>query len=213
MTKVKVEAKNSDNPEDKEKSETNKEETEINKLEEKSTTLELGETDWKTIQAELELLFSTWPAIVLNLQGMGANNEDIVEFSNTLDDVILNVKNKDKALSAIYMAKLYSYLPKFIGSNTDEIKKETLASKMYIVNAYAFAEKNNFDKMNEEITKAENAFKGLVNNAKFVNDERKYNVNKAYILIEELKNSLITNDKEIFYIKYKNTIEELNILS
>ena len=67
--------------------------------------------------------------------------------------------------------------------------------------------------MNEEITKAENTFKGLVNNAKFVNDERKYNVNKAYILIEELKNSLITNDKEIFYIKYKNTIEELNILS
>ena len=32
-------------------------------------------------------------------------------------------------------------------------------------------------------------------------------------LIEELKNSLATKDTGIFYLKYKNTIEELNILN
>ena len=67
--------------------------------------------------------------------------------------------------------------------------------------------------MQIEITKAENIFASLVNDARFVEDKRKYNINKAYVLIGEMKNSLDTKDTDIFYVKYKNTIEELNILS
>ena len=200
--------------EDKGQSGTNKEETEISKLEEESIVNSKVEPDWETLGAELELLYSTWPSIILDLQRIGVNKEDILIFSNTLDEAILYVKNQDKALSAIYMAKLYSYLPKFIDKNfDDEIKREALNAKTYLINAYAFAETENFEKMNREISNAENIFASLVNDAKYVNDERKYNINKAYVLIGELKNSLVTNDTGIFYVKYKNTLEELNILS
>lgn len=202
--------------EDKGQSGSNKEETEISKLEEESivTNDEGEEPDWNTIESELELFYSTWPTVVIDLQSIGVNKDDILAFSNTLDEVILNVKNEDKALSAMYLAKLYSYLPKFLDKNFgDEIKRETLNAKTYLINTYAYAETENFDKMETEITKAETIFASLVNDAKYVNDERKYNINKAYVLIGELKNSLITNDKGIFYVKYKNTLEELNILS
>ena len=202
--------------EDKGQSGSNKEETEISKLEEESvvTNEENNEPDWNTLEAELELIYSTWPTIVLDLQNVGINKDDIIGFSNTLDEVILNVKNKDKALSAMYMAKLYSYLPKFLDKNFgDELKRETLNAKTYLINTYAYAENENFDKMESEITNAETIFASLVNDARYVNDERKYNINKAYVLIGELKNSLITNDKGIFYVKYKNTLEELNVLS
>lgn len=201
---------------DKGQSGSNKEETEISKLEEESIVTNDGgeEPAWETIEAELEILYSTWPTIVLDLQSIGVNKDDIIAFSNTLDEVILNIKNKDKALSAMYMAKLYSFLPKFVDKNFgDEIKREALNAKTYLINAYAYAETDNFDKMNEEITKAETIFISLVNDARYVNDERKYNINKGYVLLGELKNSLITNDKGIFYVKYKNTLEELNILS
>ena len=202
--------------EDKGQSGSNKEETEISKLEEESvvTNEENNEPDWNTLEAELELIYSTWPTIVLDLQNVGINKDDIIGFSNTLDEVILNVKNKDKALSAMYMAKLYSYLPKFLDKNFgDEVKRETLNAKTYLINTYAYAANENFDKMESEITNAETIFASLVNDARYVNDERKYNINKAYVLIGELKNSLITNDKGIFYVKYKNTLEELNVLS
>ena len=202
--------------EDKGQSGSNKEETEISKLEEESIVgnVEEQKTDWKTIESELELLYTTWPTIVLDLQNINVSKDDILGFSNTLDEAIINAKNKEKALSAMYMAKLYSYLPKFLDSNFgDEIKREALNAKVNLVNAYAYAETENFDKMQTEIANAETIFASMVGNAKFVNDERKYNVNKAYVLIGELKNSLITNDKGIFYVKYKNTLEELNILS
>ena len=227
LTLTKVEAKSSaqgsssknekqDSGEEKGQSGTSKEETEISKLEEEAivTNEKKENIDWDTIEAELELIYSTWPTIVIDLQSIGINKEDILTFSNTLDEVILNVKKKDKALSAIYMAKLYSYLPKFIDKKfQDEIKREALNAKTYLINTYAYAENENFDKMEEEIPKAENIFASLVGDARFIYDERKYNINKAYVLIGELKNSLITNDKEIFYVKYKNTLEELNILS
>lgn len=199
---------------DKGQSGSNKEETEISKMEEETVVTENSEPDWKTIEGELELLYSTWPTIVLDLYNVQVNRDDILAFSNTLDETILNVKNQDKALTAIYLAKLYSYLPKFLDKNyEDEIKRKTLETKTYLINAYAYAETENFEKMTDEITKAESIFTSLVNDAKYVNDQRKYNINRGYILIEEIKNSLITNDTGIFYVKYKNTLEELNILS
>lgn len=192
----------------------NKEETEISKMEEDTVVTNEGKTDWETIEGELELLYSTWPTIVLDLYNINVNSEDILAFSDDLNETILNVKKKDKALSAMYIAKLYSYLPKFLDNNAqDEIRKEALEAKAYIINAYAYAETKNFDKMGTEIAKAENIFTSLVNDARFVNDQRKYNINKSYILIEELKNSLSTKDTGIFYVKYKNTLEELNIIS
>ena len=52
----------------------------------------------------------------------------------------------------------------------------------------------------------------IMNEVRKTEYKRKFNINKSYILIEELKNSLGTHDKGIFYLKYKNLIEELNTL-
>ena len=202
--------------EDKGQSGSNKEETEISKLEEESIVEneKQYEPDWKTLEAELELIYATWPTMVMDLQSIDINKDDILGFSSTLDEVIMNEKNKDKALTAMYMAKLYGYLPKFLDKNfEDEVKRENLNAKTNIINAYAYAQTENFDKMGSEIAKAEAIFTSLVKDAKLVNDERKFNINKAYVLIGELKNSLDTKDTGIFYVKYKNILEELNILS
>ena len=191
----------------------NKEETEISKMEEETITKNDKEPDWETLEGELEMLYSTWPSIILDLNNTEIDKNDILAFSDTLDEAVINVKNKDKALSAMYIAKLYRYLPIFLEKNSnDDIEKKAEESKSYIINAYAYAETSNFDKMQSEIEKAESILIALVNDAKYINDDRKYNINKAYILIEELKNSLRTKDTDIFYSKYKNALEELNIL-
>lgn len=214
-TSSKEEQKNENEKENpKNGTDTSKEETEISKMEKDTIVTKDEEINWDTIEGKLELLYSTWPAIVLDLYNINVSSEDILSFSSTLDDVIINVKKKDKTLSAMYIAKLYSFLPRFLDKNfEDDLKRKTLESKMHIINAYAFAETKNFEKIEEEIEKAEKIFTALVSDAKFINDKRRYNINKSYILIEELKNSISTKDTDIFYVKYKNTMEELNILS
>ena len=61
--------------------------------------------------------------------------------------------------------------------------------------------------------KAEGKFLEILNNVSKDKDQRKYNINKTYILIEELKNSLSKKDKQLYYVKYKFLIEELNTLT
>ena len=53
--------------------------------------------------------------------------------------------------------------------------------------------------------------KGKENDKKYESnqDGSKYNINKAYIMINELKNSVNLKDNEVFLIKYKNLLEEL----
>ena len=41
---------------------------------------------------------------------------------------------------------------------------------------------------------------------------KEYKVNKTYILIKELQNSISYKDKKLFYLKYRNLIESLNNL-
>lgn len=209
----KKEQKNNEQEDSTENGTDEKEKT-LSKMEQETIVTNKGEVNWDTIEGELEVLSATWPTIVLDLYKLEVSSEDILKFSNDLDQAITQVKNKDKALSCMYFAKLYGYLPIFLNkSNPEEIRRDALEAKTYIVNAYAYAETENWDKMRTEIEKAENIFSNLVNDAKYVNDERQYNINKVYILIEELKNSLSAKDTGIFYLKYKNTIEEINILN
>ena len=42
--------------------------------------------------------------------------------------------------------------------------------------------------------------------------KNEYKVNKTYILVKELQNSLNLQDKEVFYMKYKNLLESINTL-
>lgn len=218
LTKVETESSSSsssskDEEEDNSESGTSSEEKELSKMEQETIITKEEQIDWETIEGELEILCSTWSTIVLDLYSTDVKSEDILNFSNNLDEAIVNVNNKEKSLSCMYLAKLYSYLPAFLNQNNDEIKLKTLQAKTYIVNAYAYAETENWEKIGVEVAKAENILVGLVNDARFVNDQRKYNINKSYILIEELKNSLITEDTGIFYIKYKNVLEELDVIT
>lgn len=193
---------------------TDKEETTISKMEENTIVQDQGETDWKTIEGELEILSNTWNSIVLDLYKINVNSESIISFSNNINEAIIAVKNQDKNMSAMYLSKLYSFLPEFsLGTKQDEIKRETLLAKSYIVNAYAYVQTDNWDRVSEEIEKARVLFASLVNDARLVENNKRYNVNKSYIVIEELKNSLSKKEKGVFYVKYKSALEELNIIS
>lgn len=180
----KKEQKNNEQEDSTENGTDEKEKT-LSKMEQETIITNEGEVNWKTIEGEIEVLSAIWPTIVLDLYKLDVSSEDIMKFSNDLDQAITQVKNKDKALACMYFAKLYGYLPTFLNkSNPEEIRRDALEAKSYIVNAYAYAETENWDKMRSEIEKAENVFSSLVNDAKYVNDKRMYNINKIYILIE-----------------------------
>ncbi len=168
--------------------------------------------DWSTLKSDIEIFYSAWSPIILDLYKLNVNKDDILNFNATLDSTVIFIKNEDKTNSALYLASLYSFIPRYIQSYSDDNLSINLSNvKSCIVNSYALIEKDNWNEISIQLQNAERYFFNILNETD--NNQKTYNTNKAYVLFKELQNSLNTQDKEIFYIKYKNVIEELNIIN
>ncbi len=121
-----------------------------------------------------------------------------------------SVKKEDKVASLASLAKLYAYIPKYASVSSKDVKVNAIyATKSNILNAYSAIEQNNYNVVKAELSNAEQSFMPLINNINTASNNQA-SINKAYILIKELQNINQNEDKDIFYIKYKNLMQELN---
>lgn len=66
-----------------------------------------------------------------------------------------------------------------------------------------------WDGITKEIDKALTSFQKVITDMEFVS-KNSNKVNKTYVALNELKNSVNSKEREIFLIKYVNALEELN---
>lgn len=181
---------------------------------EPKTVLESNENDidWNTVKNEIERINDSWAVILLDLSSLNIDNNDILGFSTALDDCILSIKDENKSDSLANVAKLYSFIPKYETSisapnSTQNIKQV----KSYIINAYSAVEQDNWNDVETNISECEKTYKNLINDMEYVKN-KEIKVNRSYVLIKELQNSLKYKDKKLFYLKYKNLLETINTL-
>lgn len=170
--------------------------------------IDKNDVDWLTIKSEVETLYSSWNTILLDLYSVNVENENILNFSNTLDEVILVVKSENKQGSLETLANLYSFLPKYLEKiSVEKSQVYIIQTKSNILNAYAQIEKQNWEEVKNQLVLADTAYSKVMNDVNYI--ENKEEVNRAYILIKELQNSVSIQDKDIFYIKYKNLMNAI----
>ena len=168
--------------------------------------------NWNLIKNEIETINESWSIIILDLASKNVNNEDILNFSSTLNDTILSIKDENKINTLQNSAKLYSFIPRFqehVDKNTSNQKIKKVKSDLF--NAYSLVEKEDWAQINNNMESAINTFKEILNDIEYVKN-KEYKVNKVYVLLNELQSSLIYKDKKLFYLKYKNLIESINLL-
>lgn len=169
-------------------------------------------TDWNSLKYDVEQLYTSWATIILDLYKLNINSDNILGFSNDLDLATKAIKDENKKDSLTLLAKLYSYIPKYVESYSDNTRNiNVLKTKSSILNAYSIIEENRKADVKKEIENAEQAYLPIINDIGS-DTNKQFNINKAYILIKEMQNSIDTETTEIFYIKYRNLMEELNIV-
>ncbi len=192
----------------------NKEKNKIFKLTEDNILSLDSNTDigWDLIKSEIENLYSIWTTITIDMHTAGVNSNDILEFNTLLDSLAVQAKDENKQGSLDNLSKLYNLLPKYLNSySNDEIKKSVLNTKAHLLTAFCMVDTDKWEDMHVEILKANQEFSTIINNVN-IDKNKKLNVNRAYLLLKEAQNSIETKNKDIFLIKYKNTIQELNML-
>lgn len=171
-----------------------------------------NDIDWNSIKNNIETINELWGVVILDLSNMNVDNNDILNFSSTLDDCILSIKDEKKVDTLTNIAKLYSFIPKFErGISVENSVQNIKQVKSYIINAYSLVEKDDWTAIGNNISECEKTFKNITNDMEYMKD-KEYKVNRTYVLIKELQNSLTYKDKKLFYVKYKNVMESINTL-
>lgn len=179
-------------------------------LEESGILTNETEINWKQIKNDVENLYTPLYKMTVDLYQTNTNQQDIMNFNKEYDNLTKAVKDEDKEVTLDELAILYNYLPKFLQNCTDKEKEITLIkTKQYILNAYSLLEKEEWATIAENINLSAQEFTKLVTDINSDEKTNQYNINKAYIMINEMQNAVLLRDKDVFLIKYKNVLEEL----
>lgn len=183
------------------------------KLEETGVLTKTSDIDWKKIKNQVEVIYTSLYSTTIDLYQTSANQEDITGFNKQYDNLTKAIKEENKENSLKELSILYNYLPGFVDSCTNDEKERTvIRTKNNIFKAYSILEQENWDEVSKNINDAVQEFTKLVTNISTEEKGNQYNINKTYVMINELQNSVNLKDKEVFLIKYKNLIQELQNL-
>lgn len=168
------------------------------------------EPNWEDLIYDIEQIYSNWSIVTLDLYKQNINNQKILSFNVDLDNAAKAIKDKNKEQTLILLAKLYSYIPTYFEDFSDDQMQTNLYKvKSNLFNAYSRIEQNNPNEVKKYLQSSEEAMVSMMNN---IQNQKTYNLNKAYILLKDLQTTVDKNDTNIFYLKYKNLSEELNSL-
>lgn len=181
-------------------------------LQSTSVLLRSDQINWNEIKSKIETLYSSIPTITLDLYQIQVSQDDILNFNKELDSLTLLVEQERKGESLNKLATIYEYVPKFAEkATTDELEKTILDTKKNLFKAYSKLDSKNWTEISQDVSQTVESFTKLLTNVN-ENDSKQYTINKIYVMLNELQNAVNIQDTNVFLIKYKNILEELNDL-
>lgn len=170
--------------------------------------------DWASINTQAEDLYDSWVNITIDLNSASVSNENILAFSDNLNNLLVCINNQDKANSIICLANLYSLIPKYMSETSLDQNAISLENvKSNIISAYSLVTSGNWDEINTFLTKAEAEYDTLMNSTYNLNEVKRAKFNRCYVLLKELIKTSNAKDENIFYLKYINLMNEIDKIS
>ena len=166
--------------------------------------------NWDYIKGEIENIYTSLATITIDFYQIGTTQENVIKFNQQLDKLSIAIKEENKELVLGELSNLYTNLSNITQNiNGNELYKKVIKIKDNIFKAYSKLDTGNWEEIANDISNAIILYSELLTNTT-ENIEKQYEINKGYILINEMQNAVNLQDVSIFLIKYKNLLEELN---
>lgn len=166
--------------------------------------------NWDYIKGEIENIYTSLATITIDFYQIGTTQENVIKFNQQLDKLSIAIKEENKELVLGELSNLYTNLSNITQNiNGNELYKKVIKIKDNIFKAYSKLDTGNWEEIANDISNAITLYSELLTNTT-ENIEKQYEINKGYILINEMQNAVNLQDVSIFLIKYKNLLEELN---
>ena len=171
-----------------------------------------SKTDWNTLKSEIENLYSTWNTVTLDLYKLNIQQDSINSFSRTLEEATINIKNEKKKETLASLSKLYNYIPMYVEYfSQDNVLIDLKYTKYHVLKAYSLVEDKNWEEIRNQLDLAIAEFVPIVNDLNS-DSNNAHAINRTYIILVETRNCVEQEDADVFYINYRNFIQEINLL-
>lgn len=205
-SKSKSESESKSKSESKTSSENGENSTKVYELQKIGVLTRDKDINWENIKNEIEDLYLSIPTMTLDLYKTETDKQDIEDFNAEFDNLTKIVQKENKKETLDKLVKVYEIMVKIADKNFDsDIEKASLKTKLNIYKAYSKLDENKWDDILQDTKSATEEFAKLKNKK-----EKEHEINKIYVMLNELQKSTEKQDSTIFLIKYKNTLEELN---
>ena len=172
-------------------------------------TEDKDKVDWQNIRGRVENMYTSWTTILIDLTTLNVNRDNLLKYNQLMDTMIGNLEAEKKGECLKNGADLYSLLVTYIQDISGDSNLISLyKTKSNILYAYSRVDAGDWDSVNTYMQTAINEFGNIMNNqVNNINDID--SINKAYVLINELKEDAVNKTGSVFYINYKNLMQEL----
>lgn len=171
-----------------------------------------NQIDWNDILNKIEEVYLAMPTITLDLYQTDINQQDILDFNSYLDNLTIEAKANNKQNTLARICDMYACLSKFVDAvANDEAYKASVKAKGNVLKGYALVDLDRWNEVVQNVQNGTDVISALLTNTN-IEPEKQMSINKSYVIINELKNAAQKQDKEIFFTKYKNLLEEMNSL-
>lgn len=169
--------------------------------------------DWKKIKTSIEVLASSWITVQIDLKSANVPDKKIEEFNNKLDLLIIAIKDETKNEAILNASEMHSLLYQFVELyNSNESNYiNILKTKSKILQALGNVEDKKWEDAQKKLTEATDIFQIVANNPG-ADANKKVNIDRSALLLHELELVTKLQEKQVFLMKYKNCIQEMNIL-
>ena len=170
------------------------------------------EIDWDELKNKIENLYTTWTVVSLDLQTLGVSSEELNNFSKNMDRIAVAIKNENKEETISGVVDLYGFLPAFLQEyNKDSLERTVIDTKYKLLVCYKYADLENWEELDRSVDELKMSFSNIVNKKEQFSG-REVNIRSGEVILNEISNSVDVRERDIFFIKYKNFIQELNII-
>lgn len=171
-----------------------------------------SEIDWNDMKNKIENLYTTWTVVSLDLRTVGVPEEELNNFSRIMDRVALAIKYENKEETINSVIDLYAFLPAFIEVYSGKSKENVVLDAKYkLLICYKYTDLENWDELSKSVDDLKMSYSNVINMKESFSG-REVNIRSGEVILREIENSVDVKDRDIFFIKYKNFIQELNII-
>lgn len=165
--------------------------------------------NWDELRLDINTLYTSWNGIIVDFSSLNIDNHYLTDFGKKIDEIMITVQNKDVHKAKSNLSDLYGFLVQYTNCyQSNIILKNNIITKYYLIKAYTLLDTNNWTLINENINNATTNFYQNINMID-ISENQKFNFNKTYVAINELKNTINSKNKDLFFIKYKIAMDEI----